>query len=110
MADYTRLLRCAFAAVKQAQPDAVVIGGMGNWIGSKEVRDFIAADGLRWVDAMDIHLYPDAMPPEEYEADLIAARALMHERGQDRPIWLTEFGCYADDFPARSRAVSGTRP
>ena len=107
MADYTRLLRCAFAAVKQAQPDALVVGGMGAWIASRDVRDFIAADGLRWVDAMDIHLYPDAVPPEDYEADLLAARALMRERGQERPIWLTEFGCYADDFPARSPSRIG---
>ncbi|MBN2451541.1 MAG: hypothetical protein JXR77_14220, partial [Lentisphaeria bacterium] len=99
MADYLAILKAAYETVKAEQPDALVVGGMGTWAGTHWVHDFIAAGGLQWCDIMDIHLYPAAIPPENYEDELAACHALMTERGEAKPIWLTEFGCYADDDP-----------
>ncbi len=98
--DYLALLRDAHQVIRKADPDAKVIGGIGGWVDSKWVREFIAADGLRWCDVMDIHLYPITIDPELYGPELSAVRRVMRERGQEKPIWLTEFGCYADDDPS----------
>ncbi len=97
--DYLQLLRDAYRTIKQAAPEARVIGGIGTWIGHQLVQDFIDAGGLQWCDAMDIHLYPSTIDPELYESELAATWQKMRQRGEAKPIWLTEFGCYADDDP-----------
>ena len=56
---------------------------------------------------MDIHLYPVTIPPEIYGKDLAQCRRKMQDRGQAKPVWLTEFGCYADDDPYRTPSVIG---
>jgi hypothetical protein len=102
MEDYLDLLRTAYEAVKEHQPDAQVLGGIGTWVEGSWVREFIEAGGLRWCDIMDIHLYPVTIPPELYEDDLAETWRMMQDRGEARPIWLTEFGCYADDDPYKT--------
>jgi hypothetical protein len=97
MQDYLQILRDAYETIKANQPSAQVIGGIGTWVDRDWVQQFIDADGLRWCDAMDIHLYPVTIPPEVYGKDLAECRKKMRDRGQEKPIWLTEFGCYADD-------------
>ncbi len=99
MKDYLPLLRTTYETVKANQPEASVVGGIACWAGHRWVTDFIAADGLRWVDVMNMHLYPSTVDPVIYERGLSRVREMMHDRGQDKPIWLTEFGCYADDDP-----------
>jgi hypothetical protein len=107
MHDYLRILRDAYKTIKANQPSARVIGGIGTWVDRDWVQQFIDADGLRWCDAMDIHLYPVTIPPEVYGKDLAECWSKMHQRGQGKPIWLTEFGCYADDDPYRTPGVIG---
>ncbi len=63
---------------------------------------FIDDGGLKWCDAMDIHLYPVTIPPELYEDELAECWKKMQDRGEAKPIWLTEFGCYADDDPYKT--------
>ena len=105
--DYLHLLRAAWETIKAEQPEALVIGGIGTWCGNTLVHDFIAAGGLQWCDIMDIHLYPATVPPESYEEELAECREMMRRRNQDKPIWLTEFGCYADDDPFRTPSHAG---
>jgi len=62
-------------------------------------RDFFAAGGLAAVDAVDIHHYPRTRPPEFIEPLLEKLNALMDEHGGRKPMWLTEYGYYADDEP-----------
>jgi len=102
LADYLRLLRDAYETIKKAAPEAKVIGGIGTWVDHQLVQDFIDSGGLQWCDAMDIHLYPSTTDPELYEPELAATWQKMRQRGEARPIWLTEFGCYADDDPWKS--------
>ena len=97
MDDYVRLLRVSHEAIKANQPDAQVLGGIGTWPSSSWVQEFVEAGGLDWCDIMDIHLYPVTIPPELYEDDLVQINKAMEARGQVKPMWLTEFGCYADD-------------
>jgi hypothetical protein len=94
--DYVRLLRVAYQAVKEVQPDALVIGGIA---GGPDLytKEFIESDGLRWADALNLHIYPGLTAPEEYEEPLRRLRHLMRSAGADKPIWFTEGAYYADD-------------
>ncbi len=105
--DYLQILRNAHQSIKATSPEMNVIGGIGTFVDSHWVQDFIDAGGLQWCDAMDIHLYPVTMPPENYEEDLIETWQKMQDRGEVKPIWLTEFGCYADDDPYKTPGQIG---
>jgi len=107
MPDYLQILRDAYKTIKANQTDAKVIGGIGAWVDRDWVNRFIEADGLRWCDVMDIHLYPVTIPPEVYGRDLAKCWKKLQDRGEAKPIWLTEFGCYADDDPYRYPSVIG---
>lgn len=107
MDDYLTILRDAHATIKMAQPGAMVIGGIGTWAGREWTHKFIDAGGLAWCDALGIHLYPATIPPELYEEELSECRRKMASRGEGKPIWLTEFGCYADDDPYRTPHTIG---
>ncbi len=107
MQDYLQILRDAYKTIKATQPDTQVVGGIGTWVDRHQVHEFIDAGGLRWCDVMDIHLYPVTIPPEIYGKDLAQCWRKMQERGEAKPIWLTEIGCYADDDPYRTPSVIG---
>ncbi len=105
--DYLQILRHAHETIKATSPETQVIGGIGTWVDSHWVQDFIDAGGLQWCDVMDIHLYPITIPPESYEEELAKTWQKMRSRGEAKPIWLTEFGCYADDDPYKTPGQIG---
>ncbi len=102
VADYVHWLEIAAQAIRGEHNQAVVVGGMGSWAGTSWTRDFVRAGGLKSVDILDLHCYPVTADPESYEQDIVELTDLMRERGEVRPMWLTEFGCYADDDPYRT--------
>ncbi|MGB9594206.1 MAG: hypothetical protein ACPL7R_08730, partial [Anaerolineae bacterium] len=53
-ARYMTLLKLAYAAIKEQQPNATVVGGLGIWADSKWTRDFVEAGGLQFVDVLDL--------------------------------------------------------
>lgn len=96
--DYLHLLRLTREAMRAVQPQAKLLGGLGIWADSKYTREFVEAGGLQYVDALDLHLYP-AGDPQTYGDSLAKLWARMQERGETRPVWVTELGCYGDDDP-----------
>ncbi len=94
--DYVELLRAAYEAVKQADPDALVVGGIAG-SATTYTKEFIDAGGLRWVDVLNLHTYPGLTTPEVYEEPLRRLRERMRSAGADKPIWFTEGAYYADD-------------
>ena len=94
--DYVQLLRVAYQAVKQADAEALVIGGIAS-TPNHYTNEFIEAGGLRWVDALNLHSYPGLTSPESYEEPLRQLRRRMRSAGADKPIWFTEGAYYADD-------------
>jgi len=98
-AEYTE----AFArAARRADPQCRILAGIG-YLNEGQILDdfnrFFAAGGLDAADAIDIHHYPRLRPPEFIERPLAQLGALMDEHGTRKPIWLTEYGYYADDDP-----------
>lgn len=94
----------AFArAARQADPQARVLAGIGYLSDGQILEDFekfFAAGGLAAADAIDIHHYPRLRPPEFIEGPLQKLNDLMAKHGGRKPVWLTEYGYYADDDPA----------
>jgi hypothetical protein len=96
VADYVRLLKVAYQAVKEVDPSALVIGGIAGGP-TTYTQEFLDAGGLRWVDALNLHIYPGLTAPEAYEEPLRQLQAKMQATRVVRPIWFTEGAYYADD-------------
>jgi hypothetical protein len=54
---------------------------------------------LRAIDILSEHRYPGLQPPEAFQAGIRSAVEAMREKGAVHPIWMTEYGIYADDDP-----------
>ncbi|MBN2129526.1 MAG: carbohydrate binding domain-containing protein [Sedimentisphaerales bacterium] len=96
VADYVRLLQIAYQAVKAADGDAIVVGGIAGGP-TTYTREFIEAGGLAWVDVLNLHAYPGLKAPDAFEQPLRQLRRRMRQAGADKPIWFTEGAYYADD-------------
>jgi len=101
-ATYAKLTQAFARAVRRANPEAKVLAGIGGLHEGQILDDFekfFAAGGLAASDAIDIHHYPQQRPPEFFEKLLEQLNALMDKHGGRKPIWLTEYGYYAEDEP-----------
>ena len=102
VSDYIHWMNIAADMIRSERKDAVIVGGMGCWASSRWTHDFVEAGGLAKVDILDLHNYPVTADPESYEPDMAELARMMKERGEVRPMWLTEYGCYGDDDPYRT--------
>ncbi len=101
--DYARWTKSFARAARRADPKCKILAGIG-YLNDGQILDdweqFLAAGGLQAADAVDVHHYPRLRPPEFIEALLQKLNALMDKHGGRKPIWLTEYGYYADDEPS----------
>jgi hypothetical protein len=100
LGDYLRILEAGSRALHAADPQCRVVGGISASLGAGLTRDFVAQGGLRWVDVFDLHMYDPARPAESFEESFRSLEELMRTNGGPKPVWITEWGCYADDDPA----------
>jgi hypothetical protein len=102
-AAYVPLLKAAYPAVKAADPNALVVFGGVSQNDYSFIEGAYAAGAKGYFDVMAVHPYPGPNPPEAvwHEGGRIAStaftgfrevRSSMLARGDDKPIWLTEFG------------------
>ena len=102
-ASYVPLLQAAYPAVKQADPSALVVFGGVSQNDYAFIEGAYAAGAKGYFDVMAVHPYPGADPPEHvwwWEGRIGPSaftgfeevRKSMLARGDDKPIWLTEFG------------------
>ncbi len=99
---YGEYTKAFVRAARRANPECKVLAGIGYLREGQIMEDFrrfFGAGGLDVIDAVDIHYYPGIRPPEFIEGLLEKLNALMDEHGGRKPIWLTEYGYYADDEP-----------
>ena len=99
LADYLRLLEVGSRALHAADPQCRVVGGISANLADGLTRDFVAQGGLRWVDVFALHMYDPPRPAESFEEPFAALETLMRANGGLKPVWITEWGCYADDDP-----------
>jgi len=98
--DYISLLSLAYKRMKDANPGCYVVGGISANLESGLTHDFITHGGLRYLDIFDIHNYDPPRDAESFEESFKTLRELMLANGGgDKPVWITEWGCYADDDP-----------
>ncbi len=100
--DYAVYTKAFAGAARRANPSSKILGGIGYIREGQIMNDFeefFRAGGLDVIDAVDIHCYPRIRPPEFIEELLESLNALMDRHGGRKPIWLTEYGYYADDEP-----------
>jgi hypothetical protein len=107
LADYVKLLAVAYRSMKAEDPACRVVGGLGTGPDSELTRAFVATGGLAHADALDVHIYHPPRPPEWYERVFGSLEKLMREHGGVKPVWITEWGCYADDDPPCFPATIG---
>lgn len=100
MDDYLELLRTAYTQAKAVSPEVRVVGGIAAPPEHRYVREFLEKGGAAWCDVVNLHLYPHRGDPLAYEAAFREHWQLLERSGPKRPVWVTEFGLYADDDPA----------
>ncbi len=99
--DYVNLLKGAAAAMRSADPQCKVIGGVAS--DPDRFTTQLMDDGiLKVVDILNLHIYPGLRTPEGYEKEMDHLLSLMKEHGGIKPIWITEFAYYGcDNLPRK---------
>ena len=100
LADYLRLLDSAYRAMKVADPQCRIVGGISANVSADHTRLFVEQGGLKSCDVFDLHMYNACVPAETFTAQFDDLDQLVRAHGGPKPIWITEWGCYADDDPA----------
>lgn len=94
VADYVRLMKLAYPAVKEADPKALVaapvIAPIGPWDRGFTERMFQL--GGTQFDIFDYHYYRSGPPEREVPAELAEIQAVMRRHDKLKPIWISEAG------------------
>ncbi len=88
---YADLLKAAYAAIKEADPDALVLGCSTAGIDSGFIR--MVLDAGAPFDILTIHPYRGTLNERGFVKELQDAAALAGSReGVPKPVWITEMG------------------
>jgi len=93
-ADYTRVLKTAYRAIKSAAPSVrVALGGTGG-VAMDFIGEVYRNGGREYFDIMNVHPYCPPNPPEgSVDRSFLGLRRLMEANGDaDKPVWFTEIG------------------
>lgn len=96
--DYVRLLEKAVPAIRDAAPNAIVLGGATAHYDRKWTDAFLRAGGLKWVDGFSVHPYvydhTFKRLPEHAISALEALQSQLRQAngGRDFPVYVTEIG------------------
>ena len=117
--DYAKLLKASYTAIKNANPDAFVIGcdaagfdsTQRTWI-SRVLTALNDGTGNKYMDAVSVHCYDydssTGFPESQFVANTEALKALLDEKGYGQlPLWLTEIGFSTYDNPDADFFVDG---
>jgi len=120
-AKFVELIRAGAAGVREGDPTAIIISGAPAVTGIDDrinaiddrvfLREMIAAGVGEAVDAIGVHPYGAANPPDERAADAVHLRSgynshpsfffldtleddhtILRDANIDKPLWVTEFG------------------
>ncbi|MDX1535168.1 MAG: glycosyl hydrolase [Candidatus Spechtbacterales bacterium] len=108
--EYVKLLKASYLAIKDANPDAVVISaGLSGINPPKQyLRDMYQEGAEPYFDVLALHPYGQPNSPDTYLKDYILyMKNIMETYGDiNKPIWITEIGwpTKEDEFGAVSAA------
>lgn len=103
---YVELLKASYAAIKAANPKAVVVlGGLSPGAGNGQVNTMTASSfletvyqdgGENYFDAVGFHPYNDGVMPDLYLADYVnSVHDVMTQYGDaNKKLWVTEIGSF----------------
>ncbi len=93
-AAYTELLRVAYAAIKQADPTAKVVGCATSGVKIEFIRAVLEAGGGAYMDVLSIHPYSghESTDAAGERQDIRQLRAMLAAYGLNLPIWVSEVG------------------
>ncbi len=91
---YAELMKAAYSAVKEADPEAMVIGCCTSGTDLRFIEKVFQNGGYDNMDILSIHPYRYPPTPEESDfiGELKRADALVRKYGPRKEIWLTEIG------------------
>jgi len=92
--DYIALLSATYRAVKQVDPQAVVLGGGFGVRGVDALSTFVDMGGLAHLDGISIHPYVhcERSPGPEGFMELVLRMTRATAKGPPRPLYITEAG------------------
>ena len=116
--DYAKMVRAAWRAARAADPRPIIVAGSLS-DSDFEFTEQLYEHGVKgYFDAWSVHPYSDDRDPlntdvesprYSFRAGVPAVRKVMHEHGDHKPIWLTEFGystCNVRDAESWQNCVS----
>lgn len=91
--DYAKLTEVAARRIREADPTAVIVGGVTSGIDNTFLAAAFQAGLLNHVDAITVHPYR-LTAPETIGSEIATLRSLIatHAPGRDIPIWTGEWG------------------
>ncbi|ULL14880.1 hypothetical protein DVH26_10755 [Paenibacillus sp. H1-7] len=91
---YFKLLKKTYETVKAEHPEFPVYGIVASEDAVSWIEEVFKLGGLQYMDAVTLHPYLYPNEPEGLSDSLERIKALIRQynNGQDKPIWLTEFG------------------
>ena len=93
---YAKVLKAAYTAIKEVDPDIVVIGCDTADIPLDWMKRVFDAGGGDYMDAISVHCYDytaeGGFPEQDFKTKVENFKAFLAERGIDKPIWLSEIG------------------
>ncbi len=99
---YLTFLATARRAVRAASADSLLLGAGLGYLRDAENLSLIVAS----MDILSEHRYPGLQPTSGMLADFAGVRETLAASRGERPIWITEYGLYADDDPDPTTADS----
>lgn len=94
-ANYTAMMKAAYVAAHEADPNCVVVGASANETDINWLRDIAKNGGMPYMDAVSIHPYTMADGPEQMDLarQLENVHAFLAAQGHPNlPVWITEMG------------------
>ena len=99
---YIRFLRRARAGARRADPKCQVLGAGHHYVSHAMEKQ----NALASMDIISEHAYPGLAGSPSWQRRWDALGTKFRAAGGPRPIWMTEYGIYADDDPDPTTANS----
>ena len=110
MESLVKLHEVTYKAIKNASPDARVLGPCPYSFLFDHIEEFLKHGGGKWIDDLVIHAYMDNNPDADgFDRKLEKCYKLLQKYNQKGDIYITEIGYHPDHFTEHQRACNLVR-